>query len=172
MAFAPGYIATKLVCRTAGDMSWDTITPDEAAAVCFRDVGTTSLSHGTIAHEYVAWLIRNTPIGIRTQRGICDKIVKMGPEKYKNSLSERKQEYETKNTDKKPKTRVTFKDLLWISLDKYKQIHPGWYIAKIVMEYLCFYLPCQLVKAKLANKYWPCLVPDRDMDGNLVKWTP
>ena len=56
-SYAPGYVATKLAKRSTKDLGFFTISPEKSAHVCFRDVGIESYSHGSIGHDFHAWLV-------------------------------------------------------------------------------------------------------------------
>jgi len=69
------------------------------------------------------------------------------------------------------KHKITFKDLLYIQLAWYKQIHPAWFIIKIITGYLMVAGSMHMCTTYIIEDIYNCMVPDHDMDGNLVRWT-
>ena len=55
LTYCPGLVATKLPMKANSDVGFWCITPEKSAEVCFRDVGITSYSNGSVTHELHAW---------------------------------------------------------------------------------------------------------------------
>ena len=80
MSYNPGFVATKLTKLRNSDIK--TITSERAAAVCFRDLGLTPMSHGAFRHEVTSGMFQCLPrfclnnVLLRAMKGLFNKIKK------------------------------------------------------------------------------------------------
>jgi len=71
--------------------------------------------------------------------------------------------------EEKPKYKITFADLAVIQLKKYKRMSFGVILLKLIWGIAIVAGPNYLATKHIFPQLYNCLVPDVDMNGNLVK---